>query len=115
MKQLINIKPLSVNKAWQGKRFKTGDYKAYEKELLFLLDNKKAVDFDRESQIDAYVRFGFSNGGCDIDNPVKPLLDILQKKYGFNDSRIYRLRLEREQVNKGEEYIFFELKELERE
>ena len=115
MRQLINVKPLSVNEAWKGRRSKTGSYKAYEKELLFLLANKKAVDFDRDSQLDAYVRFGFSSAGSDIDNPVKPLLDILQKKYGFNDSRIYRLTLEREQVNKGEEYIFFELKELERE
>jgi hypothetical protein len=33
----IKIKPLSVNKAWQGKRFKTNEYKQYEKEVSLLL------------------------------------------------------------------------------
>ena len=32
----IKIKPLSVNKAWQGKRFKTREYKSYEELLLYL-------------------------------------------------------------------------------
>jgi len=35
--ELIRIKPLSVNKARQGKRFKTKDYKEYEKIVLMLL------------------------------------------------------------------------------
>jgi hypothetical protein len=27
---IAHIKPLSVNKAWQGKRFKSPEYKSYE-------------------------------------------------------------------------------------
>ena len=30
---MIEIKPLSVNTAWKGRRFKTDAYKAYEIEL----------------------------------------------------------------------------------
>jgi hypothetical protein len=37
----LNEKPLSVNLAWQGKRFKTPIYKAYEKELLLRMPAKK--------------------------------------------------------------------------
>ena len=33
----IEIKPLSINKCFQGRRFKTNDYKNYEKELLLKL------------------------------------------------------------------------------
>ena len=31
---LVHIKPLSVNQAWKGRRFKTNDYKQYEKDLM---------------------------------------------------------------------------------
>ena len=37
MEQKIDIKPLSVNDAWQGKRFKTREYTGYEKEMLLKL------------------------------------------------------------------------------
>ena len=33
----INIKPLSVNNAWQGRRVKTRDYRKFEKDVLMLL------------------------------------------------------------------------------
>ena len=36
-------------------------------------------------------KFGFRRSNSDIDNPVKPLQDILQKHYGFNDKQVYRL------------------------
>ena len=50
----INIKPLSVNKAWQGKRFKTKKYKAFETELLLKLPHKK-YNYDKyhRSTLDA--------------------------------------------------------------
>ena len=38
------IKPLSVNKAWAGKRFKTEDYKSYEKELLLALPKQEVPE-----------------------------------------------------------------------
>jgi Holliday junction resolvase RusA-like endonuclease len=46
----------------------------------------------------------------DIDNPVKPILDIMQKKYNFNDSDIYALNLKKSIVSKGNEFIEFEIK-----
>lgn len=103
-----NIKPLSVNSCWQGKRFKTPEYKAYEKELLLMLPNypkgKKVPEMIRISFI-----FGFSSKGSDLDNPVKPLLDILQKKYKFNDSNVWELEVFKKIVPKGEEYFQFEI------
>ena len=50
---------------------------------------------------------GFSNKASDIDNFIKPFLDILQKRYHFNDKDIYRLIVEKTIVPKGKEYIKF--------
>lgn len=98
----LNKKALSVNKAWQGKRFKTKEYKAYEKEMLLILPD---IDFKPNDKMKVKITFGYSNVLNDIDNGLKPLIDILQKKYNFNDRYIYDLRVKKEIVKKGEEFI----------
>ena len=107
----INIKPLSVNEAWQGKRFNTKKYKQYEKDVLLMLPKVKINDVP----MTLIINFGFSNKASDIDNPVKCFVDCLQKKYGFNDKNIYRMILVKELVKKGDEYIEFNIKELQDE
>ncbi len=108
----LNIKPLSVNKAWKGRRFKTNDYKNYEKELLIMLCTTDVKLESDKSKLSVFIEFGFSNRGSDIDNGLKPFLDVLQKKYGFNDSRIYSLEVLKNIVKKGDEYIEYKIKEL---
>ena len=97
----INIPPLSVNKCWQGKRYKTNAYKAYEKQLLLTLPE---VQLPNPRYI-IYFKFGFSSSLSDYDNPIKPLQDILQKRYGFNDKDIWRAIIDKELVKKGKEYF----------
>ena len=58
------------------------------------------------------ITFGLSNKMSDIDNPVKPFVDILQKKYGFNDRDIYEMSLKKDIVKKGEEYIKWSIKRI---
>lgn len=97
----INIKPLSVNKAWQGRRFKTKEYIVYEKYLLLAMPMRKLplppyhIDFE----------FGFSNMASDVDNPIKLISDILQKRYKFNDSKVTSIYAEKKIVKKGDEYF----------
>lgn len=98
---IIKIKPLSVNEAWQGKRYKTTAYKTYERSLFLLLPHLIIP----KGKIKINFEFGFSNSQSDIDNPVKPILDILQKKYNFNDSQVYEMNVKKEIVKKGSEYI----------
>ena len=105
---IVNIKPLSVNECWQGKRFKTLKYKAYEKELLLKL---KKIEVPK-GRLFLKITFGLSSKIADWDNPVKPFQDCLQKKYGFDDRRIYRAEVEKIDVKKGEEFIEFEIKQL---
>jgi len=103
---MIKIKPLSVNECWQGRRFKTKTYLRYEDELWLLLPK---MDIDKTKRIKLEIQFGFSNKASDIDNCIKPFLDILQKKYGFNDKMIYKLSVEKYVVKKGEGFIDFYL------
>lgn len=105
----LNEKPLSVNEAWKGKRYKTDEYRAYQTKLLYLLPRTIVVP---DPPFEIYFRFGFSSTLADWDNPVKPLQDILSKKYGFNDKLIRRAVVDTEIVSKGNEFFEFELKTL---
>jgi Holliday junction resolvase RusA-like endonuclease len=98
----INEKPLSVNLAWQGKRFKTDRYKEYEKAMMLRMP-KKTIDSKLMLRVDFF--FGFSNASSDLDNPVKLLLDIAQKKYAFDDKQVFELNVRKCIVKKGEEFI----------
>lgn len=97
----LNIKPLSVNQCWAGRRFKTPEYKVYENAVLFLLPKFKLP----EPPYEIYFKFGFSSRASDFDNPVKPMTDILQKKYGFDDKLIQKAIIEKTLVPKGSEFI----------
>lgn len=101
----INIKPLSVNDAWKGRRFKTDAYKRYERDVLMIMP-KVSIP---EGKLSVSLRFGLSSKNADVDNPVKCFVDCLQKKYGFNDRNIYRMSIEKVDVNKGQEFIGFEI------
>lgn len=104
----VDIKPLSVNGAWKGKRFKTDEYKVYSTAVTLLLPNKIIVP---DGLLRVYYEFGLSSNGGDWDNPVKPLQDILQEKYKFNDSRIMEATVKKVIVPKGKEYIQFRFEE----
>jgi len=104
----IDIKPLSVNDAWQGRRFKTDEYRKYERAMLWLLPKGRLP----EPPYRVYYEFGFSTRLSDFDNPVKPLGDIMQKKYGFNDNEIYEAVIKKVVVKKGKEYIKIKIEHL---
>lgn len=105
-KVFVSIKPLTVNQCWAGKRFKTPEYKKYEYDLFYLLPKEFYVP---EPPFIILLQFGVSSVLSDWDNPIKPFQDVLQKKYGFNDKHIRKGIVEIEVVQKGNEYIAFEL------
>ena len=101
----INIKPLSVNQCWQGRRFKTPKYKSYILELTYLLKDLVLP----KPPYKVYYEFGFSSSASDLDNPIKPLQDILQKRYKFDDKHIHKMTVEKFKVKKGNEYLIFKI------
>ena len=104
----VDIKPMTTNRAFKGQRYKTDEYKAFERSLLFLLPKITLP----EAPYDLIYEFGYSNPANDIDNAIKQTTDVLQKKYAFNDKEIYRMVVEKVIVPKGKEYIKFEIKTL---
>ena len=101
----IDVKPMSVNRAWQGKRFKTPAYKAYEKEVILHLKYMTIPEGDLAVE----YTFGVTTL-CDWDNPIKPFQDVLQKYYSFDDRKIMRAIVKKVVVKKGNEFIEFEIK-----
>lgn len=101
----LDIKPLSVNEAYSGRRCKTKKYSSYKRYLMMILPSVNVPD----GNLKISIKWGFSSHGSDIDNPCKPFIDCLQAKYGFNDNRVSVLNLRREQVKKGGEFVEFKI------
>ncbi len=101
----IYIKPLSVNVCWNGRKVKSHKYREYEREVLSILPDQ--ISIPDKGKLMIYIKFAHSNSAFDWDNGIKPFQDILQKKYLFNDRQIYFAIVEKEVVNKGDEYITF--------
>lgn len=107
-KTTIKIKPLTQNRAWKGRRFKSDQYKSYASAVDLLLPTNLIIP---EGLLRVYYEFGMSRNS-DFDNPCKMFTDILQEKYKFNDSRIMEAKIKKVIVKKGEEYIAFKIESL---
>ena len=103
----IEIKALSVNQAFQGRRFHTKHHKQWSENVSLLLPNKIELP---PPPYELFLKFGFSSTLADWDNGIKCFQDSLAKKYGFNDKLIRRGVVETEIVKKGFEFIEFEIK-----
>lgn len=99
------LKPLSANQAFCGKKVKTAGYRKYENHLIRTLPDIEIPPDLMELRVVVY----YSNRNSDIDNCLKPFIDVLQKRYGFNDNKIYRIRITKVIVPKGQENIAFRL------
>jgi len=105
----VQIKPISANEAWKGRRIKTNKYKAYENALMCILPASIELPLP---PFQIHYTFGFSSLSSDWDNPIKQTTDILSKKYKFNDKLIKRAIIEVEKVEKGQEFFEFEITHL---
>jgi len=104
--QSIKLKPLSINEAYTGQRFKTTKCRSYCKAALLMIRKEKLPP--PPYQIIMY--HGQSNFvAADWDGPIKVFQDVLCKKYGIDDKIIYSGYVEKVKVEKGSEFIAFEL------
>lgn len=103
----IKIAPLSINKAYRGRRFKTPEYDKWSKDVAMLLPKKFKMP---EPPYEMEITFGFSNKASDVDNGNKTFIDLLQWVYKFNDKEIYKLTSIKQIVKKGQEFITFKVK-----
>jgi len=101
----IPVKPMSINEAWKGRRFKTDKYKAY----VIAVKAKLPVIKLPPTPYKVSFWFGFSTSLSDVDNPTKPTLDILCQKYNFSDRHVMELTLKKVMVKKGSEFFSFKI------
>ena len=101
----INIKPVSVNCIYTGKRFLSPAGKQYKKALAWMIPKVCIPD----GKLHIRYRFYFSSAGSDTANAEKAFTDSLAEKNGFNDNRVYKIEMEKFVVPKGQEKIQFEI------
>jgi len=96
----LDIKPLSVNKAFQGRRFKSPEYKSYEEECLWLLKGNEKVS----GWVEVTYHFHIKNfKRVDVGNYEKLISDIIVKAGLIDDDRfIKKMTLEKHQIEKDE-------------
>ena len=101
----IDLKPISINSAYRGRRFATKDLIQYKKVLSRILPRMIVP----EGKLAVWYTFGVS-AATDGDNLIKAFQDIIAEKYGFNDKRIYEWHVKKIDRKKGYEFIEFAIK-----
>lgn len=105
----LALKPLSVNEAWQGRRFKTKKYKDYEELCLMELMIMKPKKF--KGWVMVKYSFKLKNYKLtDVGNLEKPLSDILVKAGIIEDDRfILTMQIMKEPSTDGLDHIFIDV------
>lgn len=85
MKIEVPLKPMSINVAWQGKRYKTKRYKNFEK--AFFLSTSQPHTTIKEEVVVIYVFYLKYYGRTDVGNLEKPLSDLITKRNYIKDDR----------------------------
>ena len=112
MIKLSNIRPMSINNAYSfvsGKRVKSFEYRTYESKVLTAITKQNIkIHLPKTASLFLIIRFGISPQ-ADIDNCIKPFIDVLQKAFNFNDNKIETLVTYKIEVEQGDEFIEFQL------
>lgn len=108
----LPIKPMSINAAFQGRRYKTKEYKAWEESVLWLL--KKYAD-QFTGKVEVRITWYLKNASrTDLDNPTKLAMDALTKSGIIRDDRdIWYMTIEK--VKSNQEGIDIEILPFEEE
>jgi len=104
----LNIKPLSVNKQYKGRKWPTDELKAYKREMPLLLP----IDLQLPpNKLVLLFRFHFKRKASDVDNCCKAAQDIITNHYGVDDKEIFMTMNEKIVNSKEPEYLEFEFLE----
>ena len=106
---IINIKPLSVNKAFFGRHTLTTTARHYINDVLWELKNYKGIKVTGNYKIK--IIFTFNNKICDLSNAIKLFEDCLKKAKIIKDDHYCQEMLLIKKIDKKES-IEFEIYEL---
>lgn len=80
----ITIAPMSVNKCWQGRRFKTPEYKAWRTQFAYTINGVQKIEGFVEVWLTFYIQnFALSDTG----NMEKATMDALVEAGCMDDDR----------------------------
>lgn len=102
----LPIKALSVNGAYRGRRFSTPELKQFKLDLFRILPK---LSVPETGNLAVRYVFGVSSKASDGDNLIKAFQDVIAEAYGFNDKRIYKWDVEKQDVPKGNEFVEFDI------
>ena len=102
----ISTKPLSVNRAYTGRKRKSVWLKDFVRRVHRELPDG---EIPNSGNLALKITFGVSTIASDLDNNLKPIIDCLQEKYGFNDKQIFYIEAYKILVNKGDEFIDWQI------
>lgn len=107
MEITLKVDPLSVNKAWKGRRFKTKEYDRFERDVAMSLQVCPDENTSKEEVFVYYVFHIRNYGGADTFNMEKTLSDMLVKRgYIYDDRYIRAGYVRKEKVDRyGHEFI----------
>lgn len=95
----LGIKPLSVNRLYVGRRYKSDEYQEYEEEVSYLLPRSAKKHLEGPLRLE--VTFYVSNMNSDLDNMLKALLDVLQGAGVYeNDRQIVLISAKKEKARR---------------
>jgi len=103
------LKPVSVNRAWQGRRFKTKEYKDFEEQMLWTLKGwRKRTNGNYE----IHFKFHLKNAAAsDLSNFIKTTEDCIVTAGIVRDDR-YCWRMVIEKFRSEVDCFEFEIKDL---
>ena len=87
----IPIKPISVNSCFQGRRFRTTEFKKWQEAVIYSLPKNSSRAKTFSVSICVYLKNPLKS---DIDNYAKPIIDCLVEAGVIRDDRyIFRLEM----------------------
>lgn len=102
----IDLKPLSVNDAWRGRKFSTPAKKTYERRVKQELE--WCILEDCIAPYEIHFKFWIPKLQ-DYDNCIKVTQDILCEHFWINDRDIYKAVIEKVPVKAWQEYFEIEI------
>lgn len=102
----LKLKPLSINDAYRGRRFKSKDLEQYKSDCLWLLKGQKKYTGEIELNYKFYLKH---YNRTDVGNLEKCLTDILVDSEIIPDDR-YVKKITMEKFKSEENKIIIEIK-----
>ena len=104
----IDIQPLSVNRAFQGRRYKTPEYRDYTMVVNALLAKFQLPRIPKGEPFYLYLEFGIGKLQ-DASNGIKLFEDVLCEHMGINDRNVMGLFVRKVVTKKRDCYIRFNI------